>query len=397
MLATQKDLVVEHEFLPRMREARNRTDDLFNLVKPDFLYERPIAERHRILFYLGHLEAFDWNLLRERLFSLPAFHADFDHLFAFGIDPLGGGLPSDKPSDWPSVEEVRRYGRRIRQTLDEAVAGLASSSWSVETIQLLNVAIEHRLMHAETLTYMLHQLPAQQKMRWPHHLELVAPPVEPQMVEIPSGTATLGLPRHDSDIFGWDNEYEIHRVDVPAFAVDRYMVTNRQFLAFMSAGGYEDRKLWKEDDWEWKTAHDIRQPAFWKPDNDRWYYLAMFDEVPLPLEWPVYVSQAEASAYARWAGKSLPTEAQWQRAAYGTPDGFESAYPWGEQAPGKKHGNFDFASWHPSPVGHFSAGNSAFGVADLLGNGWEWTFEPVRTASRVSTILVLSWVFGELF
>jgi formylglycine-generating enzyme required for sulfatase activity len=101
--------------------------------------------------------------------------------------------------------------------------------------------------------------------------------------------------------------------------------------------------------------------------------MAMFDEIPLPLQWPVYVSHAEASAYARWAGKSLPTEAQWHRAAYGTPAGRQNSYPWGEHAPGKKHGNFDFGNWHPSPVGHFPAGNSAFGVADLLGNGWEWT------------------------
>jgi len=383
MLATQKDIAVEHEFLLRLGEARARTDELFELVKPDFLYERPIAERHRIISYLGHLEAFDWNLLRERLFNLPSFHADFDHLFAFGIDPVGGGLPSDQPSDWPSIEKVRRYGRRIRQTLDEAIAGLMSSSNSfrdeLPAALLLNVAIEHRLMHAETLTYMLHQLPVQQKMRWPHHLELVAPAVEPQMVEIPSGTATLGLSRGDIHSFGWDNEYDAYPVQVPAFAVDLYMVTNRQFLAFMSAGGYQDRKLWKEEDWEWKTQHGIRHPAFWKRDNDRWYYLAMFDEVPLPLEWPVYVSYAEASAYARWAGKSLPTEAQWHRAAYGTPQGSESAYPWGAQAPAKKYGNFDFANWHPSPVGHFPAGNSAFGISDLLGNGWEWTsslFEP---------------------
>ena len=105
----------------------------------------------------------------------------------------------------------------------------------------------------------------------------------------------------------------------------------------------------------------------------------MFDEVPLPLDWPVYVSQAEASAYARRAGKALPTEAQWQRAAYGMPDGSERSYPWGVDAPGAKLGNFDFHRWDPTPVGAFPAGQSAFGVADLLGNGWEWTsslFEP---------------------
>ena len=107
--------------------------------------------------------------------------------------------------------------------------------------------------------------------------------------------------------------------------------------------------------------------------NDQWYYRTMFDEVALPLEWPVYVSHAEASAYARWSGKSLPSEAQWHRAAYGTRDGAERPYPWGVEAPAAKLGNFDFHRWDPTSVGAFPAGRSAFGVADMLGNGWEWT------------------------
>jgi iron(II)-dependent oxidoreductase len=93
----------------------------------------------------------------------------------------------------------------------------------------------------------------------------------------------------------------------------------------------------------------------------------------LPLDWPVYVSHAEANAYARWAGKSLPTEAQWHRAAYGTADGGERAYPWGEVEPGSHKGNFDFNTWDPTSVGAFPQGRSAFGVFDMLGNGWEWT------------------------
>ena len=100
----------------------------------------------------------------------------------------------------------------------------------------------------------------------------------------------------------------------------------------------------------------------------------MFDEVPLPLDWPVYVSHAEASAYARWAGKSLPTEAEWQRAAYGTSNGrIESVIRGAMQLPNSQLGNFDFNRWDPLPVNAFPDGQSAFGVQDMLGNGWEWT------------------------
>jgi hypothetical protein len=85
---------------------------LFSLVRADSLYERPIPERHRIIFYVGHLEAFDWNLLHESIFGFESFHPEFDRLFAFGIDPVGGGLPTDQPSGWPVLEQVRQHGSR---------------------------------------------------------------------------------------------------------------------------------------------------------------------------------------------------------------------------------------------------------------------------------------------
>ena len=378
MLAMKKNAAVtRHELLTRLAVARIRTDRLFALVRPDALYERPVAERHRLVFYLGHLEAFDGNLFRERLPGLKAFAPEFDRLFAFGIDPVGGGLPSDAPADWPSVAAIRRYSQRVRAALDATLAHvLASAATPAKEPpeRLLNVAIEHRLMHAETLAYLLHRLPLEQKLRHPRTPRVIAPEVTPDMVEIPAGTVTLGLSRDDGRGFGWDNEYDGHLVEVPDFAIDRYPVSNGEYLEFMAAGGYEERALWSESDWWWRTEQHISHPAFWIRLNNRWYYRGMFEFVPLPLSWPVYVSHAEASAYARWAGKTLPTEAQWQRAAYGAPDGSERAYPWGGDAPPHPGlGNFDFRGWDPVPIGAFPANRSAFGVAGLLGNGWEWT------------------------
>jgi iron(II)-dependent oxidoreductase len=377
MSAARDAVEVRHELLERMGEARLRTDELFQVVRPDSLYERPIPERHRIIFYIGHLEAFDWNLLRERVLEVDSFHPEYDRLFAFGIDPVDGGLPADQPADWPSVAEVHKYVSQVRHRLDAGLAdALVSDAKPVSeegypASVLAQVAIEHRLMHAETLAYMLHQLPLDRKVRQPRGPEVVVPTVAPRMIEIPAGPATLGLARATS--FGWDNEYEAHTVNVPGFAIDQYKVTNAEYLEFISGGGYEDRSLWADADWNWKTQHNIEHPAFWIRKGDTWYFRAMFEEVPLPLEWPVYVSQAEASAYARWVGKALPSEAQWHRAAYGTPGGDERAYPWGNEVPSSKRGNFDFERWDPTPVGAFPQGQSAFGVADLLGNGWEWT------------------------
>jgi gamma-glutamyl hercynylcysteine S-oxide synthase len=392
-IGVERVAAVGDELIERWSEARRQSDALFNFVRENALYERPIPERHRIIFYVGHLEAFDWNLLSGSLVGLKSVHPEFDRLFAFGIDPVGGGLPTDSPSDWPAVDVVRDYVGKIRNHLDTKPEKanlephfLTNDGFSLRT--LLNVAIEHRLMHTETLSYMLHQLPLNTKVRQqapqPNSPDLTRPRVAHRMVNVPAGAVTLGLARDDKD-FGWDNEYESHTMAVPAFEIDRYKVTNRQYLEFMAAGGYETRAFWNEDDWNWKTAGGISHPLFWKKDDGRglggtWFYRTMFDEVPFDeavLDWPVYVSQAEATAYARWAGKSLPTEAEWQRAAYGTVDGNARAYPWGSEAPNaefdKRFGNFDFHRWDPVPVNAFPEGQSAFGIHDMLGNGWEWT------------------------
>src|SRR5579862_5193972 len=155
MLAAQPqpEIAVRRQLLERIADARRRSDELFQIVQPGSIYERPIPERHRIIFYVGHLEAFDWNLLGRRHFDLPEFDATFDKLFAFGIDPLGGGLPTDTPQDWPARSQVGMYNQRLRDALDERLAASFDpfNERPSETARLLHVAIEHRLMHAETL------------------------------------------------------------------------------------------------------------------------------------------------------------------------------------------------------------------------------------------------------
>ena len=326
MLAASEDVEIRLTLLNRIAEARRQTDGLFDLVRADALYERPIPERHRIIFYLGHLEAFDWNLLHSRLPTTKTFDPGFDRLFAFGIDPVDGGLPSDQPSDWPVRAQIENYRDRVRATLDAALTDRRFCDWGGDETPeaLLNVAIEHRLMHAETLAYMLHQLPFEQKQSEP---QVMAPDAGSSgssptgMVEIPSGRATLGMSRDDR--FGWDNEYETTTVDVPAFAIDRYKVTNGQYLKFLDSGGYQEPNWWTSDAWDWKTREGIAHPLFWSRatgpgKTGAWRYRSMFREMPLPLDWPVYVSHAEATAYAAWAGSRLPTEAEWHRAAYGS-------------------------------------------------------------------------------
>jgi iron(II)-dependent oxidoreductase len=385
MTSAPNNSQARQRLLGRLAAARALTDNLFHVVRPKALYDRPIPERHRIVFYLGHLEAFDWNLLAGHVYGLDSFHPRFDRLFAFGIDPVAGGLPSDQPSDWPALGEIREYNARARERLDARLerdslltAGAAGDGSSYSNEFILNVGIEHRLMHAETLAYLLHQLPLDRKVAPQLAPPPAAVPSAHKMVEIPTGKATLGSPR-TVGTFGWDNEFEQHTVNVPAFAIDAYKVTNGQFLEFVRQGGYEQASLWTKEGWDWIRGQGMQHPQFWVRRGDTWFYRTMFAEIPLPTEWPVYVSHAEGAAYTRWTKKALPSEAQWHRAAYGASGDVQPAFPWGEIPPEPARGNFDFQSWDPAPVNAYPAGQSFYGVHDLLGNGWEWTstlFEP---------------------
>jgi formylglycine-generating enzyme required for sulfatase activity len=280
----------------------------------------------------------------RRALGIESFHSEFDKLFEFGIDPAEGNLPTDTESDWPSGDEVRSYNRRVREELDTSIERAPEP--------ILRVAIEHRWMHAETLAYLLHNLPYKHKTspgRGFHHAQLV----EPAMIEIPAGEATLGQRPEE---FGWDNEFDQHVTRVPAFAIGKYKITNADYLRFVEAGA--------------------KPPFFWVKQDGAWFYRGMFQLFPLPGDWPVYVTQEEAEAYARWRGAALPAEAEFHRAVYGAPEGADRPYPWGHEAPSADRGNFDFARWDPLAVTANPAGDSAWGVSQLVGNGWEWTSTP---------------------
>ena len=355
-----KSETVRQNFRQELVSARMHTDQLFQMLAPAALHLRPIPERHRIAFYLGHLEAFDWNMICKWAFEMSPFNPAFDQLFAFGIDPVDGKLPQDKPSDWPPVNEILSYRDRIRRTIDAVLETADLEDPSKR--QIFHVILEHRWMHAETLAYMLHWLDFDLK-----RTEETTAPGETMRLKststkmIPSGHATLGQ-KTDGE-FGWDNEFRAHSVFVPEFSIGAFNVTNADYLEFVIAGGYQERSLWTAEAWDWLQQTGISYPKFWIPESGDWFYMTMFEKIPLPPDWPVYVSHAEASAYARWNGKALPTEAQYHRAAFGSPGGSDARH--------LPPGNFNFRSWNPMPVGSFAP--SAFGVFDLVGNGWEWT------------------------
>jgi ergothioneine biosynthesis protein EgtB len=358
---------------------RARSRAIFDIVADDAYYSRPIALRHPLVFYEGHLPAFSFNTVSKKALGRPSIDPRLEVLFARGIDPhetTGPGGPGTGREDgWPSRDVVRAFAdeadRRMIDILEHEDLDRPGDPL-LDRAEAVFAILEHEAMHQETLLYMWHRLPFSQKRSPAGYQPRIggAPPCQ-EWVQIPGGCATLGAAR-TAIPFGWDNELPALSDEVPPFAIERHAVTNAQFLEFVDAGGYRDPRWWRPEDWEWVAREAVAHPLFWERDADRWLWRGMFDRFELPMAWPAYVSHAEASAFARWRGVRLPTEAEFQRAAFGAPDG-ERRHPWGEDEPTAEHGVFDFSSWDPEPAGTHPRGASAWGVEDLVGNGWQWT------------------------
>ncbi len=392
--------VVEREAaIAAYRENRDRTRALFDLLAPDAYYAQPIPFRHPVVFYDGHIPAFAVNALLKRGLGHPGIDSDLETLFARGIDPADRTAADASARDaWPSRDAVERYGAQADSAILTALASApieGEGNGVVRRGQGVFTILEHEAMHQETLLYMWHWLDASQKRRprgyTPIGVEEPAP-APSGMVTVPAGTATLGA-RAGEVRFGWDNEFPEQRVDVPAFAIDVHNVTNSRFLEFVEAGGYRNPSCWSDRAWARQRDSGRAHPRFWEWEAGHWYWRGMFDRVPLPPAWPVWVTHDEAAAYARWRGVRLMSEAEFHRATYGTPDGTERVQPWGDALPEAGRGNFDFRQWDPVPVGSHPDGASAWGIQDLVGNGWEWTstvfsgfpgFEPMASYPEYS-------------
>jgi ergothioneine biosynthesis protein EgtB len=370
----------------RFRALWERTDRLLALVGPEAMLERPIALRHPFIFYVGHLPAFAWNHVGRGVLGRPSFDPRFDEVFDRGIDPDVDDPTRchdhpEVPPAWPSLREVVAYRDEVRaellRSLDE-VADAPERSVMAGNGRVLLMAREHEQMHQETLLYMMRELPLGSIVRPAlPAIYTVGDALRARPIAVDAGEATLGADFDDLD-FGWDNEFPRITVPVPRFTIDSTPVTIGDYLRFVEDRGYERPALWTEDDWRWKAASGLRHPPSWRSGDGSWRYRTLLDELPLEFvrDWPVYASLAEARAFARWCGGRLPTEAEFDRAAHGEPGGGQRPFPWGDEPPGPQHGNFHFAHWSPVPVGSHPAGASAWGIHDLVGNGWEWTETP---------------------
>ena len=241
------------------------------------------------------------------------------------------------------------------------------------------MVVQHEHMHDETMlaTLQLRGGPRTLPPDAPLPAGRAIPPHDDVLV--PGGTSVQGT---ISDPWSLDNERPAHRVTLPAFRIDRVPVTNAMYAGFLEAGGYGDRRLWSDRGWEHLQSSGRRAPMTWQSDGAGWWTCTRFgDTVPLEPDAPVeHVCWFEADAYARWAGRRLPTEAEWEKACGWDPVAERlRRFPWGDDEPTAQLANLGQQATRPAPVGAYPAGASAYGVEQMVGDVWEWTasgFDP---------------------
>jgi 5-histidylcysteine sulfoxide synthase len=350
---------------------------LKSLVGEDTFYLNPDPLRNPLIFYLGHSPSFYINKLVQVGLLEKCLNQDYEILFGVGVDPE---IPEELNQaiahmEWPEVSSAWEYREQAYKILSELIqkTPITLPILPDSPLWALIMGIEHQRIHVETSSMLFRQLPLERVKRpsnWKYAPSKSYIP-ENEMLKVAGGIAQLGKDFDDST-YGWDIDYGSRTVEVAPFLASKYLITNSEFLDFVKAGGYGNQEYWDEKSWQWKTENNIQHPKFWISQNGSYKYRAQFDEIDLPLDWPVEVNYYEAMAYCRWQGKDtrLMSEAEYNLATYG--NGLVEDVD-------DYNLNLKFGS--PSPVGMLETAKSPSGLYDLRGNVWEWLSDNLNPLS----------------
>ncbi|MDJ0509354.1 MAG: 5-histidylcysteine sulfoxide synthase [Crocosphaera sp.] len=349
---------------------------LKSIIKPETFYINPDPLRNPLIFYLGHSAAFYINKLIQVDLLQQSLNSDYEILFELGVDPENAEELNQAIANinWPQVEDVWNYRNNAYEIILEVIkkTPLKLPIHQNHPLWALVMGIEHQRIHFETSSMLLRQLPTE-KLECPSGWQYAPShgvPDKNEMILVGEGTVKLGKDE-DFPLFGWDCEYGKKSVNVEPFYASKYLITNADFLEFVNNYGYETQTYWDEISWQWKEENNVQYPKFWQLKNGEYSYRAMFDEMSLPLDWPVEVNYYEAKAYCRWKGKGirLMREEEWNLATYGTDNN--------HQVNSEKVNdyNLNLKLGSPSPVGFLKTAQSESGLCDLRGNVWEWLDE----------------------
>jgi iron(II)-dependent oxidoreductase len=355
-------------------EARDRTLLLVGSLSEEDLRAQHDSLMSPIIWDLGHIGHFEEVWLLDNVQSGCSGSEGLRGMY----DPFENPRSTRDGLALPTLGECRSYMARIRS---EVLRRLVILDLTADGPLLLDgfvfrMVLQHEYQHNETILQTLQlkggrPYAAQRTVAAPASGAADAP--EPgTMVHFPGGRVEHGT---DDRSAAYDNERPLHTVDLDPFWIDAHPVTNGEFQSFVEDSGYRTREVWTEDGWSWVQGAGVEAPKHWSRTEDGWRTRAFDLEGDLAPEKPVcHVCFFEAEAYARWSGRRLPTEAEWEAACSWDPrTGRKHAFPWGDEEPSSLRANLDSRMFEAAPVGSYPLGVSPIGCWGMIGDVWEWT------------------------
>ncbi len=366
------------EILDYFHTSFSLYESIFECLNGDeAFYTKANTLRHPLIFYYGHTSVFFINKLNVAGFISERADPKLESMLAVGVDEMSWDDLNEANYEWPTPAEVKSHRDKTREIVDRFIKTVDFTlpiTWD-SPMWIIMMGIEHERIHLETTSVLIRELPlslVKAHDYWGNICKETGKAPANELLPVEGGKITLGKGQCNT-LYGWDNEYGIQHHDLNSFKASKYLVSNKEFLEFIEAGGYQNKAYWDEEGWGWVDYKKAEHPVYWLKNGDTYQYRTMLEVIPMPWDWPADINYLEAKAFCNWKSEQtgkiirMPTEAEWYKLRELE---HRDLTTW-EEAPG----NINLEGYMSScPVNKHEHQSGFF---DIIGNAWQWSETPI--------------------